>query len=145
MTEREYIVELARSCLGVKWRHQGRNPLVSLDCGGLIVWVGKEMGYIQKDWDMIRYDRAPDGKSLSQALALWCDPKPAKDLAPGDILLLRPDMHRWPVHLAVASERGGVPYMVHAWAIPRKTVENVYDKSWKALTVGVYQWKGLEA
>lgn len=143
--EREQIVSLARGQIGVKWRHQGRVPGKNLDCGGLLVYIGKEMGLVDQNWDMIRYGRYPEGDSLAQALAPWTTKKSWVDWKPGDIALLTEVDHRWPLHLGILSEQGGLPYMIHAWAaLPcRRVVETIFDLSWQSKLCAVFKYSGV--
>ncbi len=39
------IVAVARSWLGTPWIHQGRLKDIGVDCGGLIISLGKELGH----------------------------------------------------------------------------------------------------
>lgn len=53
--DRVEIVAMARSWLGTPWIHQGRLKSVGVDCGGLIIGVGKETGLL--DFDTQAYSR----------------------------------------------------------------------------------------
>lgn len=39
------FVAAALACEGVKWRHQGRNPAIALDCIGLLLHAGAVCGH----------------------------------------------------------------------------------------------------
>ena len=56
------ILAAARTWLGTPWRHQGRLKGVAVDCGGLILGVGRELGLL--DFDTRAYGRIPDGQQL---------------------------------------------------------------------------------
>jgi hypothetical protein len=66
----EQILAAARSWLGTPWRHQGRLKGVAVDCGGLIIGVGKELGLL--DFDIRAYGRIPDGQQLRALPATSC-------------------------------------------------------------------------
>jgi uncharacterized phage protein (TIGR02218 family) len=93
------IVAAARTWLGTPWRHQGRLKGVAVDCGGLILGVGREFGLL--DFDVHAHGRIPDG----QQLRVLCDrhlvSKPIAEAAPGDVLLMRFTRH--PQHLAIVG------------------------------------------
>ena len=55
------IVAAARSWLGVPWRHQGRTRQ-GVDCAGLVVLVGRELGLA--DYDTTAYGRRPEGQGF---------------------------------------------------------------------------------
>jgi cell wall-associated NlpC family hydrolase len=44
MLDRQHIVDTARGWLGVPYRHQGRRKDKGVDCVGLIIGVGAELG-----------------------------------------------------------------------------------------------------
>ena len=143
--DRQQIVKLARSMLGTRWRHQGRDPVHGIDCGGVIVWVGWERGYIPREWDVTRYGRAPDGRSLAQALSVYAIPKDWADWKPGDIVLLRQLRGNWPTHMGILTDHGGTPYMIHSLVThpARRVVETVFAGFWRSAMVGVYMYKGV--
>lgn len=37
--QRHEFIRRARSCVGVRFRHQGRDPKTGLDCAGLAAWA----------------------------------------------------------------------------------------------------------
>jgi cell wall-associated NlpC family hydrolase len=145
--DREEIVAAARSTLGVRWRHQGRDPELGLDCAGLIVWVGWETGHLPRDFDVSGYRRTPDGRTLQAALRANARQKSWPDWKPGDFVLLRELGGTWPCHLGFLVERAGSdePNMIHSWArIHRCCVEVRFEKSWQRCLVGLYSFKGVD-
>jgi cell wall-associated NlpC family hydrolase len=52
------IVAAARSWLGTPWRHQGRLKGIAVDCGGLIIGVGRELRLL--DFGTRAYGRIPN-------------------------------------------------------------------------------------
>ncbi len=54
MATRGEVQTLARTWIGVPWRHQGRNRS-GIDCGGLVVKVGQELGLLGPHDDPKRY------------------------------------------------------------------------------------------
>jgi hypothetical protein len=96
------ILAAARSWLGTPWRHQDRLQGVAVDCGGLILGVGRELGLL--DFDTRAYGRIPDGQQLRALCEQHLISKPAIEAAPGDVLLMRFTRH--PQHLAIVGARG---------------------------------------
>ena len=86
------VVRVARSYVGVRWRHQGRTR-AGIDCIGLVIAVAHDLGLT--DYDFTGYGRVPDGKALR---ATMCEQMDLLSTEPqlGDVLLLRFD--RNPLH-----------------------------------------------
>jgi cell wall-associated NlpC family hydrolase len=81
------IKATARTWLGTPWIHQGRLQGVGVDCGGLIIGVGKELGLL--DFDTQAYGRIPDGQRLRALCEEHLLAKPVSEIVPGDVLLMR--------------------------------------------------------
>jgi len=98
---------IARSYLNTPFMHQGRTPGVGLDCAGLIICTGREMGFLAADFDVSNYAQQPDRDSIVKA----CDQhlvRVSKDKAqPGDVIVIAWD--RWPQHLGIMGT-----YALHA-------------------------------
>lgn len=60
------IIESARSFLGVRYQHQGRSREDGLDCGGLLLVVGRELGITELEF--LGYSTAPDGETFERLL-----------------------------------------------------------------------------
>lgn len=127
--KRQDIVDTARQYLGVKWKHQGRNPESGLDCLGLIVQVAKDLG--MNPHDPVDYTKAPDGKRLMAELNTQLTL--VINYQVGDILLMR--MGTNPQHLAIVTETGGI---IHSYANIRKVVEHPLDDEWKRKIVAAF-------
>lgn len=143
---REKIVETARALVGGPWRHQGRSPETGLDCAGLVIWVGWELGLVPHDFDFRGYRREPDGRTLAQALALHAVQKQWPNWEPGDIVLLRDISTRWPCHMGILAVRpkSEYPNLIHSWAkMKRRIIEVRFDEEWQSRMVGLYRYKGL--
>lgn len=144
--ERQIIVGLARSTIDAKWRHQGRDPKTGIDCAGVIIWVGWEAGYLPRDFDVRGYRRAPDGRTLAQALARHAQQKAWENWKPGDFVLLRDIVGNVPCHLGfLVPGREGQPNLVHSWVRRHKRcVEVSFEKHFQRQMVGVYSFKGVD-
>ena len=124
MIDRVEIVATARSWLGTPWTHQGRLRNVGVDCGGLIIGVGKELDVL--DFDMSAYGRIPDGQKLRALCEQHLLAKPVSDIVPGDVLLMRFTRH--PQHLAIVGDHGEPFSMIHAYADAGRCVEHCADQ-----------------
>ena len=143
----EQILACARSWLGTPWRHQGRLKGVAVDCGGLILGVGKELGLL--DFDTRAYGRIPDGQQLRALCEQHLCRKHIGGLAsssaavgqaimPADVLLMRFTRH--PQHLAIAGDRGNPFSLIHAYADAGACVEHGADARWLGRIVAVYSF-----
>jgi len=118
------IEELALGLVGVPFRHQGRSRITGLDCAGVAILIGQELG-LTNGFDTVAYSARPNVRQFRETmLAVGCTPLPITDAQPGD--LMRISIRGWPVHVAVLVSGNR---MVHAWS-PRKRVllEAIHDK-----------------
>jgi NlpC/P60 family putative phage cell wall peptidase len=131
------IMATARSWLGTPWVHRGRLKGVGVDCGGLIIGVGRELGLL--DFDTAAYGRIPDGQKLRALCDQYLLPKPVSEIVPGDVLLMRFTRH--PQHLAIAGDRGEPFSLIHAYADAGQCVEHGADQMWRRRIVAAYSFK----
>ena len=131
------IIAAARTWLGTPWRHQGRLKGVAVDCGGLIIGVGRELGLL--DFDTRAYGRIPDGQQLRALCEQHLTPKPIAEATPGDVLLMRFTRH--PQHLAIVGDRGDPFSLIHAYADAGACVEHGADLKWLRRIVAAYSFK----
>jgi cell wall-associated NlpC family hydrolase len=134
MTTRQQIINAARSYLGVRYHHQGRNR-AGIDCAGLLVCVARDVG-ISTEGDQGGYSRTPDGASLKQALDTFG--APVDGFQPGDFLLMRFDAQ--PQHIAIVTDKG----IIHSYLSARRVVEHRLSEDWRARIVQAYAFPGVE-
>lgn len=129
MTSRQDLIAIARTWIGVPFRHQGRNKL-GVDCGGLLMCIGQQAGLtiIQPD----TYSMSPDIALVRRALQANCTEIKMSDALPGDVLLLA--FAGAPQHVALLTDIG----LLHAWAKPGKVVEHLIDAQWQRRIVAAY-------
>ena len=148
MTTGAEIVTEARRHVGVRWRHQGRNLALSVDCIGYVGGVGVALGVPgAAEWladaRFTGYGRQPNSDMIYQACAEYLTPVTPKGAARlGDILLMRFEAE--PQHFAILSALDP-PYMLHAYAQTRRVVENRIDERWAARIVCAYRFRGVTA
>ena len=85
---RTQVLEAARQLLGVRFRHQGRAPATGVDCVGLLVVVGRALGY-PNIVDVEGYRRTPSADTIRRTLEINCDEIAPEDARDGDIWLMR--------------------------------------------------------
>lgn len=128
MTQRERIVEIARSYVGTPYHHQARQPGVGIDCVGVIVCIARELGLIDDGVDYTTYQRTPtdDGllAILDSHLERLHDPSMAE---PGDVLVFR--LGKWPHHVAIKT---GADTLVHSYYGVGRVVETNIHGNWRA-------------
>lgn len=59
------VVRTARQWIDTPWMHQGRQPMVALDCVGLPICDARELGLVAPDFDVGGYGRTPDGSMMA--------------------------------------------------------------------------------
>ena len=81
----EQLINEARKWLGVNYASQGRTREIGLDCGGLLLVVGRALGLTELE--ELGYSNSPDGERFEQLLDENCDRvEPKEDLRIGDII-----------------------------------------------------------
>ncbi len=151
ITGRDITAE-ARSWLGTRFKHQGRNRRTAshsggVDCLGLLMGVAGALHLSARDqtplylWDERQYSKAPDGAYMQQRLgaALW--EISSHRIRCGDIGLFNWDGQ--PQHLAFFGDyRGegrGMLSMIHAFAPAGRVIEHGFDAIWQARLAAPYR------
>lgn len=136
---RDEVVELARSWLGVPWRHQGRNKL-GIDCAGLVLLVAKEAAFFELE--VGGYARSPDKQRFVNYFLEYMEQVPLLELKKGDVVLFRDRVS--PTHCGIISEKHGVQHLIHAHALRKKVLEEPLQGEWSALWTHGFRFKGIE-
>jgi len=134
---REKIIILARSCVGTKFRHQGRIPGRGLDCVGLIRYPAVTVGLYGEEADEFGYSSEPNPDAMENALLRWLDRISVKDILPADILWLKSPQ---PQHLAVYTGET----IIHSDARRGKVIEHGYRDPFPRLVVGAWRYRGID-
>jgi hypothetical protein len=119
VTAGDEVAAAARALVGVRFRMQGRDPALGLDCVGVAVAALGAAGVsvaVRGDYPLrsARWDRDDEPGGVVRC---------AGD-APGDVLLLRIDVTQ--LHVAVRTDAG----IVHADAGLRRVVERPGALGW---------------
>lgn len=130
------IVACARRMIGTPWRHQGRVPGVALDCAGLILQVGKQLGVMT--WDTIDYQREAAPELFVGFFKTHGKEIPLASIHPGTVLCLRDN--KFPCHCGIVGSNVHGLTLIHAFARRRRVVEEQLTRQWIMETVGVFEY-----
>jgi cell wall-associated NlpC family hydrolase len=132
----EALVAEARRWLGTPFRHQGRVLGEGVDCVGLILEPARALGLTA--YRPGAYARHPDAGTLRRELARHLPAVAKAAMRPGDVLVLAAPLS--PCHLALVTDLGGRPGMIHASGPIGRVVEHRIDATWDARVRGVFRF-----
>jgi hypothetical protein len=140
---RDSIVAAARGWMGTPFRHQGRNDR-GIDCVGLVILTGKDVGAVDVDFDNKNYPRrSPHSDDFLQYFRDALIEKKKQDFKPGDIVVLKEPI--FPCHCGIIGERHGELTLIHAYAPYKKVTEGFfYAEGWDNLHVATFSYHGTE-
>jgi murein DD-endopeptidase / murein LD-carboxypeptidase len=125
------IVARARRLVGCRYRAQGRDPQLGLDCVGVVCCAfGIPPGEVLQNYRLRSADVRAAVKSLERHFIS------IEDGSAGDLLLMSPASDQ--LHLAVLTDRG----FIHADAGVRKVVETPGAPAWPV--VGRYRHRTFD-
>jgi len=140
MVSRDTVIAEARSWIGVRWLHQGRNRH-GIDCVGLVVMVRKALSI--GDDDLAGYPRAPDGSFMSHFIRAGGIRVGILKAQPADLLLFKDA--RSPCHVGIITARSGdLMHMIHALATRHKVLEEPVIGEWQQKWVAAIQMPGVD-
>lgn len=115
------LIAACRSFMGVRFRHQGRNPEIGLDCAGMLGAGLRKIG--RTFLDVKGYGREPHKNGLRAALVSNLGPPIAMaDMRPGDVPLMRFDGE--PRHVGVLTDLGGRLGLIHVHSENKRVQEH---------------------
>lgn len=135
---RNTVIDVARSYLGVPWRHQGRSREHGIDCVGLPLLVGIDLGYMDKGLTSANYPRRPNNTFIPLFREYLDTVLPAEQQV-GDILVFAESGH--PCHCGFLSQNVHGPTVIHAHANDRKTIEELLEHTTGYLGKPVFRFK----
>lgn len=130
------VVETAREYLGTKFQHQARVKSRAVDCAGLLICVGWELGAWPREFDVTNYPRIPNGNEMYLHLKSRMNEINCKDAEGGDVLLMKFD--REPQHIALLTSKD---YVIHSYAQIRRVTEHRMDEVWWSRVVAVFRFR----
>lgn len=130
-------VEIARSLIGVPWQHQGRNPVVGIDCAGLLILAFEVRG------DTPTYGRSPFAGLLERTLdrylgAALPDNEP---IQAGDAVAMA---YAGPIRHCglIGADAAGNLTLIHTDSIVGCVTEHPLDAKWLRRVRRVYRRVG---
>lgn len=133
---RDAVVSVARSLIGVRYRHQGFSRL-GCDCIGLIALVGIELAMPSalawaRDPQMHNYGPRPDPAVLMAAVAKYMKPVDPERVQVGDVLVMRweDDPQHFAIVTALTSD-GWPANLIHSYAAVHKVSEHHIEGEWR--------------
>lgn len=143
MITRAAVVDTARQWIGTPYRHQGRTKGQYVDCIGLIMGVGADLGVtIEAPHN---YSSSPSGIMLMERAREQFDEVTGRQTPiPGDIMVLWGWNRREPQHFAIAAAFGSRPTMIHAFSKRGQVVEHGVEPFWEKRLMALFTFKGLE-
>jgi cell wall-associated NlpC family hydrolase len=115
------IAATAQTYLGTPFHWHGRLKGVGIDCAGLPICVGRELGLFAPDFDLRDYGNYP--VAMGETLRKYCQEISKAEMAIGDILCFR--FHDQPQHAGILTPIGVIHSSIR-WAV----VEHVLDDEW---------------
>ena len=133
--EKSYA-ERARALVGTRFRAQGRNPSIGLDCAGLaIAAFDLEPTRYRRDYRL----RGEHRRELEAALRGGFRRVGRQQIRPGDIMVLSVASDQ--LHLGIKSDAG----FIHADARLGRVVETPGDPCWTLIAVYRRRARGVRA
>lgn len=140
----EQILTSARSWIDTPFVHQGRVKGVGVDCVGLLIGIGRELGMVAPDFDVEPYERVPDGITLIQKAGIHLTPRPFNEYPKaGDIIVVR--FRKWPQHFGIVGDyaHGGAS-IIHADYLSERVVETRLMLGGYMNLVATFKFPGAE-
>lgn len=136
MITRQQVVDKGREYLGTKFQHQARIKGDRIDCAGLLICVGKELGLIDENFDFTNYDLLNDGADLKRIIELYADEIPISEMQSGDICIMMGG--EYPQHCGFITDIG----LLHC---TRRVVEHAIDAESYNNIVSVHKLRGVSS
>lgn len=130
-----------RKLVGVRFRHQGRDPKTGLDCVGFGLQYAKCLGLPLRDRKA--YERDPDGRLREYICHVMGEPV---EVGPGSGARVQEGdavMMEWapgvPRHVAMITDWAGITHVMHADSDMGRVVEHRLSDEWRARIVAVWR------
>jgi len=116
----------ARALVGVRFRPQGRDPSLGLDCVGLVLATfGIPPGAVRYNYRL----RGDHGEEIAHSVGHWFRRVSKRRCGAGDLMLLQVASEQF--HFAISTERG----FVHADAHLARVVETPGEPGWPIIGI----------
>lgn len=137
MINRDDIVTVARSYIGVKFRLHGRDR-TGLDCVGLIFAVLKDLGLELPDYT--NYTRNVESEKLNEIIDTYSTLAPSGKYRSGQLLKIRQFV--FPMHTAFLAIEQGRMTIIHANVKRQQVLEQEFSL-WKDLVMEYREINGV--
>lgn len=128
----------ARSCMGVKFRHMGRDPETGLDCAGISQWSMKQVP--RPVYDLEAYGRDPHKDGLERALREnFGPPVSLQEMREGDNVLMKFQKHSAPRHIAIVTNHPDGLGLIHVHSEMKFVSEHIMDARWLSFIVKAFR------
>ncbi len=124
----------ARSYIGTRWRHRGRNRY-GIDCIGLVVRAVEAGGVPMRD--RVDYGREPWRDGLEREMREHFG-RPVRVMRPGDVVLMRWDGHSEPSHVGLIAGTPDRLTLIHSYSEIAVT-EHGIDDMWRNRILMVFR------
>jgi hypothetical protein len=146
--DRSLIFQKAREYFGTPFHQQGRVKGRGLDCVGIVLCVGEDLGLRYRDgrpigrFDYRDYGMYPVMDYMQEEAEKIFIKKELGAMIPGDILTVRAPflVH----HMAVVSQLKQGLGMIHADGGLGKIVEHLINSRWRSRIAGVFAYPGVD-
>lgn len=123
VTTAQEVVRVARTWVGVPFRHQGRDRN-GVDCVGVPIVVLAELGAVERDFEILDYPRQPHHDILERRLIAHCTRLP--HAVPGCLIAIR--WHRTLAHVALYTD---TDTLIHALEHRARVIEHGFRGMWR--------------
>lgn len=131
--------------------HGQRLQGVGVDCVGVILGVGVELGFITADQDKAfqrfrGYARTPNPRRMREGMIEYLRPfhGPRNQIPPDGTIGWFEWREELPMHLAIVATFEGRRTMIHAFESIERCVENSLDDVWLSRVNSWWQFNGAE-
>jgi cell wall-associated NlpC family hydrolase len=130
------IIKTAREYIDTPFHWHGRVKGVGVDCAGLPICVGREIGLFPPLFDLRDYGNLP--VNMIETLGAYLEEIPKDHAQTGDLLIFR--IKRSPTHCGILSEWDGGKTVIHCdmrWDVQ----EHSLDQKWADRIVAAFDMK----
>ena len=151
--KRQEIVNAARSYIGLRWVHMGRDRFNGVDCAGLLALLCQDFGVEYYD-HFGTYDLLSDGETLEKTLGKTFVLSDSLSFGLGDVFVFgietlapKDRANEYPQHIGIISDiREKRNKMIHSCnkRSIMKTVETPIPPKWVRDACAVFRFPGVE-
>lgn len=139
------ILKIANDWLGTKFHYNGRikkneNNSGGVDCIGLIMKIGEEVGAVSNGkniicYDYLSYSRYPNNNEMKSFLDKYFIKINKIQATTGDLIYF--NFENRLEHIAIISDKDKI---IHCYTGAKMVVENKLDEYWRKKIIGYYRY-----